>query len=317
MKFIFGILFTILFKFSFSQSNKIKCTDFIGVTNSQLKDQFGQGIVSCYDSNSAYYNGKLYTGLVKECYSNGNISQTYYRKNGISDGEMTYFYENGIISETGFIKNGNREQEWIAYYNTGRIKYKGSYLNNKSIGETFYYLDNGTLNFVLNFDNGKMISCKGNCQDVVSDYVSELENRIQKFIYLEDFEEAKANLDRILLIQPDNIKTRLSRAYVNEKLKLFDLAIIDYSRCIYLDSNNYLNYQKRGMCQVNLKQYSKAISDFKLALSFNSEIKEIYYVMAVAKILGNIETNTICSDLEMSLKLGYKEANEILQKYCN
>jgi tetratricopeptide (TPR) repeat protein len=317
MKKVLYILLFVPFSFVYSQNLKIKCSEFEGINYSELRDKYGQNNVPCFDSTIAYFKNKAYTGAIKDCHPNGNISETSYRINGICNGITTYYFENGQIEEKGLIKNGNREGEWVIYYKTGRLKVKGGYLKNKPHGVTSYYLENGTLNYKLNFENGKIISCDGNCQEVIESYIAELESRIRTSIKLEEFENAKDYINRILLIRPNDISLIGRRGFVNEKLKLIDLAIIDYTKCISLDPKNYLHYEKRGMCFLSLKQYSKSLADFNVSINLNPQIKELYYIRACVKLLGNLETNSICKDLEKSYSMGYQDAKILLDKHCH
>ncbi len=318
MKNILLILISSLFFGHFlSQTTIVKCSDLKGELYSNLLDENGNGNVPMYFGSIAFVNEKPYTGLVKDCYSNGSVREIHFRKNGVCDGVWTMYYENGKIYETIIYKNGLKEGETKAFYKSGSTQYISSYKNDKLDGKSNHYLENGILNFSLTYVNGNLISCDGNCKEYIDSYLSELEQRVITFIQLEEFEEAKLTLDRLLLLQNHNIKALSTRAYVYEKLADYNSAEKDYTTLIKLEPDNFQYYKERGMSYLISKNYSNSISDLTFAIKLNSNDKELFYFRALSKLFGKIEENTVCDDLKKSLSMGYEESREMIKKVCH
>ena len=72
-----------------------------------------------YDQNN---NEHLFTGIIYDCYENGNLANYYMVKNGIKNGEMVYFYPNGQVKEIKHIDNNTLEGIQKEFYENGVLK---------------------------------------------------------------------------------------------------------------------------------------------------------------------------------------------------
>ncbi|WHX48233.1 hypothetical protein QNH46_19340 [Paenibacillus woosongensis] len=77
--------------------------------NGSLFDEtFGYGGDE-YDSFIVQYDQEgtehLFTGIIYDCYENGNLASYYVVKDGIKHGEMVQYYLNGQVKEIKYLNN--------------------------------------------------------------------------------------------------------------------------------------------------------------------------------------------------------------------
>jgi tetratricopeptide (TPR) repeat protein len=75
-------------------------------------------------------------------------------------------------------------------------------------------------------------------------------------------------------------------------------------------------YYNRGLSKANLLDYRGAIADYTLAIKLNPKLTEAYLNRGIVKNILK-DKNGACLDWSKAGELGYKEAYEIIKKYCN
>lgn len=81
-------------------------------------DDYDSFIVE-YDQNN---NEHLFTGIIYECYEDGNLANYYIVKNGVKNGEMVYYYPNGQVKEIKNIDTNTVEGIQKEFYENGVLK---------------------------------------------------------------------------------------------------------------------------------------------------------------------------------------------------
>ena len=76
---------------------------------------------------------ELWNGEYKKWYSNGQLWQHYFYKNGKLDGEQKCWYENGHLLEHSFYKNGEFDGEYKYWYLNGQLMVHCFYKNGEKI----------------------------------------------------------------------------------------------------------------------------------------------------------------------------------------
>ncbi|MFF6014098.1 toxin-antitoxin system YwqK family antitoxin [Lysinibacillus fusiformis] len=88
-------------------------------------ENFGYG-GDDYDSFIVEYdkdnNEHLFTGIIYDCYENGNLAGYYMVKSGIKDGEMVHFYPNGQVKEIKHLDKNTLEGKQKEFYENGILK---------------------------------------------------------------------------------------------------------------------------------------------------------------------------------------------------
>jgi tetratricopeptide (TPR) repeat protein len=93
-------------------------------------------------------------------------------------------------------------------------------------------------------------------------------------------------------------------------------ALDDYTNAIGYFPKNGLAYYHIGLAQQNLKEYPSAIANFSKAIYLNRSDAASYYGRGVCYyLIGNKQK--CCFDLSKASELGYNDANQAIQNYCN
>ena len=77
--------------------------------------------------NSKEVDGKPFTGLTYETYSNGNLAYYCYYKNGFKDGDFIEFYNDGKVKSMQYMQRGRTYGIRRILYNNGMLKSEARY----------------------------------------------------------------------------------------------------------------------------------------------------------------------------------------------
>jgi tetratricopeptide (TPR) repeat protein len=92
---------------------------------------------------------------------------------------------------------------------------------------------------------------------------------------------------------------------LKEKLRTIDSNNTKADRCL-----------KSGTDFVQAKKYKEAIVEFSKAIEINTNFPAAYYNRGLVEVfLGQKESG--CLDLRKAAELGEKDANKMIEKYCN
>ncbi|MEP7169485.1 MAG: tetratricopeptide repeat protein, partial [Bacteroidota bacterium] len=108
-----------------------------------------------------------------------------------------------------------------------------------------------------------------------------------------------------------------NRAISNYALGNFSNSSADYTRAIELNPHSAKSYLGRGIIKMDvLKNYNDAITDYNKALELNPYLPQAYYNRGLAK-LRTEKINEACEDFGKVKQLGYAQADEMIQRFCN
>ena len=114
-------------------------------------------------------------------------------------------------------------------------------------------------------------------------------------------EEAIANYDMAIELNPNNSAYYEWRGYAKRALDRDDEAINDFNKMVEIDGSVYA-YEVRGKTLFGMKQYQKAIADFDKAIDLSSDYHFCYFRRAKAKFeLGQYQ-ETI-TDLDTTIQI--------------
>ncbi len=133
------------------------------------------------------------------------------------------------------------------------------------------------------------------------------------------FEQKKYNLaisdylnaEKLKPSYPENLN---NIAFLYSEIGQMENAIQYYSKAIAVAPTEYL-YQRRATCYTYLKNYSEALKDYNKTLEINPFLAEPYYNRGVCYYhIQQVEK--ACEDWKKSSSMGYKNADNLLIKYC-
>lgn len=114
------------------------------------------------------YNGKPFSGKVKDCDDKGVLKSEGFMKNGFPDGLWIYYNRNGTLKSKGRYVNGIADSAWFRYYTDGslklmeRISLRGDTLHSDTIDAWFYngqkYIDTRGDTIRRYYPEGRLLS---------------------------------------------------------------------------------------------------------------------------------------------------------------
>lgn len=138
----------------------------------------------------------------------------------------------------------------------------------------------------------------------------------------ENFEQAKADYNKAIEINPEYGNAYNNRGNIQARQADYKGAIKDYNRAIGLNSQFVEAYCNRGIAKENLGDHTKALEDFDRAIELNSEYIDGYLRRGILKqdsgdYAGAIRDFDRVIEIEPESKdrmSGYKERAERLQR---
>ena len=141
-------------------------------------------------------------------------------------------------------------------------------------------------------------------------FVSELNDMIEKF--------------------PDQAAFYSERGMLKVLMNKSKEAISDFTKAIYLDSDNEDNYRNRGLCFHNMQKYQLALNDYSKSIDLLvKKLEPTQYSNATKKALAesfnmrgmsnqlNGDSDLACDDYYNAAKLGSKAGLNNYRKNCN
>ncbi len=139
---------------------------------------------------------------------------------------------------------------------------------------------------------------------------------------LENFEQAKADYNKAIEINPEYANAYNNRGNIKAKQADYKGAIEDYNRAIELNSQFVEAYCNRGIAKENLGDYYEALEDFDRVIEINSEYIDGYLRRGMLRqdsgdYAGAIKDFDRVIEIEPGAKdriIGYRERAERLEK---
>jgi tetratricopeptide (TPR) repeat protein len=134
--------------------------------------------------------------------------------------------------------------------------------------------------------------------------------------YKEDYDNAIADYDKVIEINPNFTDVYYNRGLAWFAKKEYDKAIEDYTKVIDLKPDYAdVYYTDRGNAWMAKKKYDNAIADYTEAINKNPAFENAYYCRGLAKKEKNVDPKESKLDFEKYLELTIVK-NEIWAKYA-
>lgn len=130
-----------------------------------------------------------------------------------------------------------------------------------------------------------------------------------------DFKEAVYNFTKAIASNPAHTDAYYQRGRTYLELKYYVQALVDFDKTIELNPKHTKAYYTRGYAKFLMKNYRGSVSDFNFAIEINPQSALAYFYRGEAKhSIG--ETEGACIDWNNAIRLGYANAGDFIQKYC-
>lgn len=122
-----------------------------GILNSQTLND--KGLYINDDNTPGLFNGELFNGVISK--ETNGVKSEFTVKEGVIDGEATYYYASGKVMESGMFTKGQKDQKWVRYNENGTTSAIAFYNLGKKTGTWLVFDENGKKRFEMNYSDGE------------------------------------------------------------------------------------------------------------------------------------------------------------------
>lgn len=131
-----------------------------------------------------------------------------------------------------------------------------------------------------------------------------------------DWEGALSDCNKAVAIQPDTVENYIKRGIVLAALKQPENAIKDFDKALLINPNETNALYNRGNIYFQTDNLEKANQDFTKAIQIAPTFGKAFYGLGIVQQkLG--KKDAACLSLKRATTLGYPDAKEALETYCN
>lgn len=98
-------------------------------------------------------DNELFSGVITS--NNNDVKSEITVKNGVVNGDATYYYASGNVMEKGIFTEGQKDQKWTRYNENGTVAAIAFFSLGKKTGTWLVYDDAGKKRFEMNYSNGE------------------------------------------------------------------------------------------------------------------------------------------------------------------
>ena len=98
-------------------------------------------------------DGELFNGTISK--TQNSIKSDFNVKEGVIDGEASYYYASGQLMEKGVFTKGQKDEKWTRYNENGTTSAIAFYNLGKKTGTWLVYDENGKKRFEMNYTDGE------------------------------------------------------------------------------------------------------------------------------------------------------------------
>jgi tetratricopeptide (TPR) repeat protein len=140
-------------------------------------------------------------------------------------------------------------------------------------------------------------------------------NLAQLYAHTNKQKDGITAFNKALSLDNKYVMAYMGRAALLNDMKDYKASIADYDKVVELNRFFTYAYKARGMTKFNNDDYTGAIADFDHYLEMEDQDALVYYQRGLAKVKSK-QLLQGCMDFDSAFRLGYKEADKAIKKYC-
>lgn len=133
---------------------------------------------------------------------------------------------------------------------------------------------------------------------------------------LKDDVKALSILNQAIDIVDNNPRYYIDRGAAKINLLLFQEAIADFEQAIRIEPKNAISYANVALCYNQLAQYDRAIVQADKAIALNPQMGYAYYLRSESHLYKG-DTLLMCNDLAQAMNFNFTAAADRIFRYCN
>lgn len=135
------------------------------------------------------------------------------------------------------------------------------------------------------------------------------------YALLKNYKKASEDFKLTVKLNPTHVNALEKSGNSLYQLKQFDNAIEAYSKALTINPKAKEIYTYRGLCKIALNDIQGAIHDYNEAINIDPNFAMAYCQRGILMHkIGKKEEG--CNDLYRAKSLGFKEADDVIRKYC-
>jgi tetratricopeptide (TPR) repeat protein len=216
------------------------------------------------------------------------------------------------------------QRSCFAYNNRGFINSKKGD-NTKAIEDYTHAIELNPDFAQAYYNRGNTYYSKGLLDKSTSDYTRAIElepkyvdaytNRAAVFLKMGLYDKAIDDCSKAVELNPKNAMSYCNRGALYLDKGLPERAIIDCSKAIELKPNYAMAFSIRGDSYKLRGIYDQALADYSNALALQPNMADVYNNRGIVYFAKGLKDNA-CQDFKRAARLGFKEAQENLLKFC-
>jgi tetratricopeptide (TPR) repeat protein len=139
-------------------------------------------------------------------------------------------------------------------------------------------------------------------------------NRGRAYEELGDLQNAKADFDKAIELDPRHLQALKALAKISYNEKNFSSALLQLSDVIKLHPNDAEAHYLAARSKHHLGYGKEALESYDIAILLNKDLAEAYLYRGAVK--RSLNMKTACDDFRIAHRMGVKGASGAVESYC-
>lgn len=173
-------------------------------------------------------------------------------------------------------------------------------------------------------DKGNKLFQEGNYKEAVIAFTNHLElnpgdihalyNRGRSYEELKQTQQAKADFDEVIRLEPNNFNAYLSLAKLFYDEGSYNKSLLNVAKAIKLNDDSEEAFFIKGRGEHHLGFSKEALESYSQAINLNNNFGDAYLYRGAVKV--SMKYKSACADFLIAKQMSVNGADEAVNKYC-
>ena len=147
------------------------------------------------------------------------------------------------------------------------------------------------------------------------DNIKSLYNRGRSYEEIGKVENAIADFEAIIKLDPSNVNANLSLAKISYNKNDYNKVLVYTGKALGINENNAQAHFLAGRAGHQLGYFDQALESYNNAITLSRDFGEAYLYRGAVK-MGMEKKSSACEDFKFAQSLNVKEATRAIKEYC-